>query len=71
MARAPARDREPGPRRAAVGLPPIAEAERCIREQAAREGESPPADYEQRQREISEWAGEVGWLATPSERGQP
>lgn len=49
-------------RRAAVGLPPVAEQQRRIREQVAREGERPPADYERRQREIREWAWKVGWL---------
>ena len=56
-------------RRAIVGLPPLADAERQVREQAAREGEVPPSDYEQRQREMDHWAGRVGWLATSGERG--
>ncbi|HET8624943.1 MAG TPA: DUF6624 domain-containing protein [Gemmatimonadales bacterium] len=56
-------------RRAVVGLPPLADAERQIREQAAREGEVRPADYEQRQREIDHWAGRVGWLATSGSEG--
>ena len=56
-------------RRTRVGLPPLADTVRRAREQAALEGEGPPADYERRQREIREWASRTGWLGATSERG--
>jgi hypothetical protein len=56
-------------RRTQVGLSPLAEAVRRAREQAALEGEVPPANYERRQREIREWACRTGWLGATSERG--
>ncbi len=46
-------------RRAAIGLPPLAEA---IREHRARNaGEPPPADAAKRRREAEEWAIRTGW----------
>ena len=51
-------------RRAAVGLPPLAEQQRRIRALAAAECEQPPSDYEDRQREIRAWAERVGWIVT-------
>lgn len=48
-------------RRAAVGLPPLDENTRRLREETAREGEGPPRDLQER-RECSEaWARSVGW----------
>lgn len=49
-------------RRAAVGLPPVAEQQQRIREVVVLERERPPAAYARRQREIREWAGRAGWL---------
>lgn len=49
-------------RRAAVGLPPLAEHVPRMRAQAGAEGASPPADFGVRQRKIEEWARKVGWL---------
>lgn len=46
-------------RRAAVGLPPLAEATALQRRQSA--GQPKPADYSERQREMDEWARRVGW----------
>lgn len=48
-------------RRRRVGLEPLAENTRRLRAQAAAEGERPPTDYEQRQREFDEWARATGW----------
>ncbi len=48
-------------RRRRVGLEPLAENTRRLRAQAEEEGESPPADYEERQREMNEWAQSIGW----------
>jgi hypothetical protein len=49
-------------RRAVVGLPPLADHVRKIREMASREGEVPPASYAARQKEIEDWCRAVGWL---------
>jgi hypothetical protein len=49
-------------RRAAVGLPPLEEQQRRVRDMASREGEQPPTDYNRRQREIRDWARKAGWL---------
>lgn len=49
-------------RRAAVGLPPLAEDIRRMRQQMAECGEPPPADWEVRQAEIREWRRSAGWL---------
>ncbi len=46
-------------RRAAVGLPPLAEATALQRRQSA--GQPKPADHSARKREIEEWAKSVGW----------
>lgn len=48
-------------RRRAVGLPPLAEKLREVREGAAREGERAPPDPAARRRAIDEWARSVGW----------
>lgn len=48
-------------RRRQVGLESLAENTRRLRAQAAAEGQSPPADYEERQREMNDWARSVGW----------
>ena len=48
-------------RRAAVGLPPLAEQVASVREGLSREGESRPADPVGRRRQAEEWARSVGW----------
>lgn len=48
-------------RRREVGLPPLSEKIREIRESIAREGERPPPDLAARRREIDEWERAVGW----------
>jgi uncharacterized protein DUF6624 len=48
-------------RRAAVGLPPLAEQRASVREAAAAEGDMPPADPVGRLREAERWARSVGW----------
>jgi len=48
-------------RRAAIGLPPLAEKQREIREVLAREGERMPTDVAARRREIEAWERSVGW----------
>jgi hypothetical protein len=48
-------------RRRRVGLEPLAENTRRLRAQVEEEGQSPPADYEERQREINDWAQSIGW----------
>jgi hypothetical protein len=50
-------------RRGAVGLPPLAENSRRLREAAAREGEGPPRNREERHRQFVTWARSVGWRA--------
>ncbi len=49
-------------RRAEVGLSTLAEDIRRKRQDAAQNGEGPPADWEARQAEIREWRETVGWL---------
>lgn len=49
-------------RRRAAGLPPLERVAEEHRRRAAAEGESPPADFAGRRREIERWAQEVGWL---------
>ncbi|MBW4699886.1 MAG: hypothetical protein KME03_18705 [Aphanocapsa lilacina HA4352-LM1] len=48
-------------RRRAVGLEPLAEQTRRMREQALLAGEKPPSDFEQRRLEMEHWARSVGW----------
>ncbi len=48
-------------RRRAVGLPPLAENTRRIREETERGGEKRPQDWKERQRKFEQWAGAVGW----------
>ena len=48
-------------RRAAIGLPPLAEKLREINDAIRREGERMPADAEARRREIDAWERLVGW----------
>jgi uncharacterized protein DUF6624 len=50
-------------RRRAVGLPPLAENTRRLREQSARDGEAPPRDWKRRREEMEAWARQVGWRA--------
>lgn len=49
-------------RRTRVGLPPLAQAVKLARKEAAAEGNKAPISYEQRQEEIEAWARRVGWL---------
>jgi hypothetical protein len=51
-------------RRREVGLSPLADEVRRIREGAAREGERRPQDWKERQRRFVEWARSVGWRPT-------
>jgi hypothetical protein len=48
-------------RRAVIGLPPLAEKLREIREILARDGARMPADAAARRREIDAWERSVGW----------
>jgi hypothetical protein len=47
--------------RRSVGLGPLEEDTRRIREQTARAGERPPPDWSERQRKKREWERSVGW----------
>lgn len=49
--------------RESVGLPPLGEQTRELRERAAAEGQKPPASYLEYQRESEEWARGAGWRA--------
>ncbi|MEM7412131.1 MAG: DUF6624 domain-containing protein [Myxococcota bacterium] len=49
-------------RRREVGLPPLAESVREVREQVRQEGGRAPKPYADRQAEILAWARRVGWL---------
>lgn len=48
-------------RRAVIGLPPLAEKLREIRDALARGGEAMPRDAAERRREIDAWERSVGW----------
>ena len=48
-------------RRRSVGLPPLEENTRRMREGAAREGDRPPAGWHERRRKFEEWAKSTGW----------
>ena len=48
-------------RRREIGLPPLAENTRRIREGTAREGEKTPQDWKERRLKFEEWARSVGW----------
>jgi hypothetical protein len=48
-------------RRAAIGLPPVAEKFREIREAFGRQEEKRPSDANARRREIEAWERSVGW----------
>ncbi len=48
-------------RRAAIGLPPLDENTRRMREAAARDGEGRPKDLEARRRAFLAWSKSVGW----------
>ena len=50
-------------RRRALGLLPLVENTRRIREGTARDGEKPPQDWKERHRRFEEWARSVGWRA--------
>lgn len=47
--------------RRSVGLGPLAENTRRIREETARAGERQPPDWDERQRRKREWEQSVGW----------
>jgi uncharacterized protein DUF6624 len=64
LAPAPIRDpQHVDERRAALGLPPMAESIAEIRANAAAEGGRPPADLAQRRAQFEAWARRVGWRA--------
>ena len=48
-------------RRAAIGLPPLAEKVREIRDSLRRDAEKMPVDADARRREIDAWERSVGW----------
>lgn len=48
-------------RRREVGLPPLEENSKRIREAMARDGEVRPQDWRERQRKSQEWLRAVGW----------
>jgi hypothetical protein len=48
-------------RRRAVGLGPLAENTRRMRESTARSGEGPPHDWAEHQRKFLQWVRSVGW----------
>ena len=48
-------------RRGALGLPPLAEQTKIMRERAARDGERPPEDGAARRAAYEGWLREVGW----------
>jgi hypothetical protein len=50
-----------GERRQSVGLESLEENTSRLRAQAMAEGEQPPADYYERQRQLERWAKSVGW----------
>jgi hypothetical protein len=50
-------------RRAAIGLPPMAETIAQMRANAAAEGETAPADLQQRRDDYDAWARRAGWRA--------
>ena len=49
-------------RRRALGMKPLAEHTEDMRKAVRESSERPPADWHARQREIEEWAREVGWI---------
>ena len=49
-------------RREALGLYPLAEQTQVMRRQAAREKQSPPADWIQRQADFEAWRKRIGWV---------
>lgn len=48
-------------RRKSIGLNTLEEQTEKTREQAIRENQSPPSDFEIRKQEIEEWKRNVGW----------
>ena len=50
-------------RRAAIGLPPLAEAVAAMRARVAEAGEPPPSDGESYRRAYGEWLVKTGWRA--------
>jgi len=49
-------------RRAALGLPVLADAVAAAKARARQAGEGPPTDHADREREAELWAKRVGWL---------
>jgi hypothetical protein len=49
-------------RRRALGMTPFPEHIADMRERWRASNEQPPADWHARQREIEDWARQVGWL---------
>ncbi len=48
-------------RRASVGLKPLSEATKDMRDRAKAEGEKPPANHAKRKAEADQWARKAGW----------
>jgi hypothetical protein len=48
-------------RRRAVGLGPLEENTRRLREEAARSGEEPPRDWAEHRKQFLAWCRQVGW----------
>ena len=49
-------------KRIAIGLNTVAEQTEIIRNQARSENQEPPADYDQRKKEMNEWRKASGWI---------
>ncbi|MFK7971255.1 MAG: hypothetical protein AB8F95_12850, partial [Bacteroidia bacterium] len=49
-------------RRRAIGLNTLEAQTLLIRQQAERENQAPPADFEQRKKEMDAWRRKVGWV---------
>lgn len=49
-------------RRKSIGLITLEEQTEIIREQAKKENQAPPADFEKRKQEMEDWKRKVGWI---------
>jgi hypothetical protein len=49
-------------RRKSIGLNTLEEQTEIIREQAKKENQAPPADFEKRKQEMEDWKRKVGWI---------
>ncbi len=49
-------------RRKSIGLNTLEEQTAILRQQAIRENQSPPDDFEKRKQEIGKWKKKVGWM---------